>query len=51
MRLKWGKEKIQGISSLLKKAEEVNEWGWWALFVMLVVMAICFILKISEGAI
>lgn len=48
MSLKWGKEKIQGISSPLKKAEEVNEWGWWGLFVVIVLMGIAFVLKIYD---
>ena len=30
MKLKVGYEKIKGFSSPVKKAEEVNEWGWWA---------------------
>jgi len=51
MKVKWGEEKIKGFSKLVTKAERGADWAWWALFVMLVVMAICFILKISEGAI
>ncbi len=35
MKIKWGKRKN-------------NELGWWALFVVLIVMVICFILKVSE---
>ena len=46
MSLKWGKDKIKGFNSLVKKAEEVNDWAWWALFVTAVVMGILFILKI-----
>jgi len=46
MKLRWGKEKIQVISSPLKKAEEVNEWAWWGLFVTTIVMGALFILKI-----
>jgi len=49
MKFRVGYEKIKGFSSPVKKAEEVNEWGWWALFVVIVVMVICFILKV-EGA-
>jgi len=30
----------------VKKAEKVNEWSWWALFVAVVVMEILFALKI-----
>ncbi|MBA7553425.1 hypothetical protein ES705_46016 [subsurface metagenome] len=46
MRLKWGEEKIRGFSNPLKKVEEVNELGWWGLFVVIVLMGIAFILKI-----
>jgi len=46
MILKWGEEKIKGFSSPVKKAEEINEWGWWALFGVLVIMEVIFILKI-----
>ena len=30
----------------VKKAEEINEWDWWALFITAVVMGILFTLKI-----
>ena len=46
MRLKWGEEIIKYFSKPVKKAEEVNEWRWWALFVTAVIMIILFILKI-----
>ena len=46
MMLKWGEEKIEGLSDPVKKAEEVNEWGWWALFGVIVVMEILFLLKV-----
>jgi len=46
MRLKWGEEKLKGFSSPVKKAEEVNEWGWWALFGVIILMEILFALKI-----
>ena len=46
MSLRWGNEKIRGFSSPVKKAEEVNEWGWWALFGVIVIMEILFALKI-----
>ena len=48
MSLRWGYEKIKGFSSPVKKAEEVNEWGWWALFGVIVIMEILFALKIFE---
>lgn len=38
MSLKW--------DGKFKKAEEINEWGWWALFGVIVVMEILFLLKI-----
>jgi len=46
MSLRWGNEKIKGFSSPVKKAEEINDWAWWALFVAVVIMGILFILKI-----
>jgi len=46
MSLRWGEEKIKGFSSPIKKAEEVNDWGWWALFCVIVIMEILFLLKI-----
>ena len=46
MRLKWGEEKIKGFSSPVKKAEEINDWAWWALFVAVIIMEVLFILKI-----
>ncbi len=46
MKLRWGEEKIKGFSSPVKKAEEVNDWAWWGLFVVIVLMGIAFILKI-----
>ena len=46
MKLKVGYEKIKGFSSPVKKAEEVNEWGWWALFGVIILMEVMFILKI-----
>ncbi|MBA7587806.1 hypothetical protein ES708_29848 [subsurface metagenome] len=46
MRLKWGEEKIKGFSRPVKKAEEVNDWAWWGLFVAAIVMVVIFILKV-----
>lgn len=46
MSLKGGDEKIKGFSSPVKKAEETNEWSWWALFGAVVIMEVIFILKI-----
>ena len=48
MTLKWGEEKIKGLSDPIKKAEEVNEWGWWGLFLVVIVMAIAFILEVTK---
>lgn len=48
MRFRWGKEKIKGFSSPIKKAEEVNDWAWWGLFGALIIMEVIFILKILE---
>ena len=46
MTLKGGEEKIKGFCSPAKKAEEVNEWAWWALFVAAVITEVIFILKV-----
>ena len=46
MSLKWGEEKIKGFSSPVKKAEEVNDWAWWAIFVAVIIMEVMVILKI-----
>lgn len=46
MSLKWGEEKLKEFSKPVKKAEEVNEWGWWALFVTAVIMGVLFVLKV-----
>lgn len=39
---------MKGFSSPVKKAEEVNEWGWWGLFVVIMLMGIAFVLKIYD---
>lgn len=46
MKLKFGKERIKGFSSPVKTAEEINDWAWWPLFGVVVIMEILFILKI-----
>ncbi len=46
MRLRWGYERIKGFSRPIKKAEEINDSAWWALFVVVVLMGIAFVLKI-----
>jgi len=46
MSIKWGEQKIKGLSNPVKKAEEINEWGWWALFGVIVIMEIMFLLKV-----
>ena len=46
MKLRWGKERIKGFSSLVKKAERTNDWAWWVLFVVVVIMEVMVILKI-----
>ena len=33
MKLKGGDEKIKELSDSVKKAEEINEWGWCVLFI------------------
>ena len=46
MKLRVGKEEIKGFSSPVKKAERINDWAWWGLFVVVVIMGILVILKI-----
>jgi len=48
MKLRWGKEKIKGFSSPVKKAERTNDWAWWGLFGAVIIMEVIVILKISE---
>lgn len=48
MRLRWGYEKIREYSEPIKKAEWINEWSWWALFVTVVIMEVIVILKMLE---
>ena len=45
MRLKWGYERIKGFSNPVKKAEKINDWTWWGLFVVVVFMVALVILK------
>ena len=45
MKLRWGNEKIKGFSRPVKKAEVINDWAWWALFVAVVIMEVIAILK------
>jgi len=47
MKLRWGEERIKGFSNPVKKAEEVNDWAWWALFGITILMIILVILKVS----
>lgn len=46
MKSRWGKEKIKGLSSPVKKAEKINDWAWWGLFGTVVIMVVIFILKV-----
>jgi len=46
MKLRWGEEKIKGFSNPIKKVEAVNDWAWWSLFVVVVIMEVLVILKI-----
>ena len=48
MKLRWGEEKIKGFSSPVKKAEAINDWAWWSLFVAVIIMEVIFVLKILE---
>jgi len=40
MKLKWNGQ--------FKKVEETNDWSWWALFCVMVIMEAIVILKILE---
>ena len=46
MRLRWSEEKIKGFSSPVKKAECNNDWSWWGLFGVIIIMEILFLLKV-----
>lgn len=46
MRLRWGEERIKGFSGPVKTAKEINDWAWWGLFVVVVLMVVAFILKV-----
>lgn len=45
MSLRWGNEKFKEFSDPVKKAEEVNDWAWWALFGAVIIMEVIAILK------
>ena len=47
MSIKWGKEKIKGLSNPVKKAERTNDWAWWGHFGVVILMIIMVILKAS----
>ena len=46
MKLKWSNTKIEGISMPVKKAEKDNSWSWWGLYVVFILMAIAFLIKL-----
>lgn len=46
MKLRWGDERIKIFSNPVKKAERKNDWAWWGLFVVMVIMEGLLILKI-----
>ena len=46
MKFRVGYEKTKGFSNPVKKAEAINDWSWWALFVAVIVMEVLVILKI-----
>ena len=45
MKLRWGNERIKIFSNPVKKAERKNDWAWWGLFVVVVLMVVSVILK------
>jgi len=47
MSLRWGYERFKELNSPVKKAEENNDWAWWALFGAVIIMEILVILRIS----
>lgn len=46
MKLRVGYERIKGFNEPVKKAEAINDWAWWGLFVAVVIMEVLVILKI-----
>ena len=46
MKFRVGYEKIKGFSNPVKKAEAINDWAWWALFITAFGMEIIVLLKI-----
>lgn len=47
MKLKWGNESIKGFSKPFIKAERDNDWTWWGLYIVFVIMAVVFVIKIG----
>lgn len=47
MSLRWGYEKIKGFSRPVRKAEAINDWAWWSLFVAVIIMEVLVVLKMS----
>jgi len=47
MKFKVGYENIKGFSNPVKKVKENNNWIWWGLFGMVVIMGVLFVLKMS----
>ena len=45
MKLRWGEEKIRGSNKLVKEAEEIKDWAWWALFGAVIIMEVLVVLK------
>lgn len=43
---KWNKRKLEYFNKPIMKAEEVNEWSWWVLLGIFVLMGIMGILKV-----
>ena len=47
MKFRVGHEGIKGFSSPVKKAEVINDWAWWAIFVVVIIMEVLVVLKMS----
>ncbi len=47
MKFRLVKEKIEGFSDPVKKAEWNNDWAWWGLFGAVIIMEVLAILKMA----
>jgi len=45
-RLKWTDSQLKYFNKPIKTAELTNDWSWWAIFGVVVIMEVMLILKI-----